>query len=257
MQQNTLLVIFAVINVLVVGIFATTIMRQYLRRQRLAQLYWSIALIMAFIATLAYILLVVGTPTSENGRFFFRLYYTLGAAWTPAWLGLGSVALVSKRRVTLTCFLLLCAASLFALITISEAPMNIDVLARVAGTPGTGILQPGKWLPAIIVLNTLGVVAVVGVAIYSGWQLLRRRTSVAGFQTKHLLWANLLILAGDLFNAAAGSLARAFGLSSSFWLIMALGWIIFYAGVLLTSQRKRTEQKAEPAIDTPKQHVSL
>lgn len=247
MQQNVLLVIFAVINVLVVGLFASTILRQYLQRRRLSQLYWSIALIMAFIATLAYILLVLGTPTDVNGLFFFRLYYTMGAALTPAWLGLGSIALVAKKRATQTCFLLLCAASLFALITISEAPVNMSALAHVAGTPGTGILEPGKWLPAIIVLNTLGVVAVVGVAVYSGLQLLRRRSSIAGFQTKHLLWANLLILSGDLFNAAAGSLARAFGLSSSFWLIMALGWIIFYAGVLLTGRRK----KAAPPVELP------
>src|SRR4051794_21593536 len=106
MQQNILLVIFAIINVLVVGVFAGTILRQYLQRRRLAQLYWSIALFMAFGATLAYILLVLGTPTDANGRFFFRVYYTLGAALTPAWLGLGSIALVAKKRATLSCFLL-------------------------------------------------------------------------------------------------------------------------------------------------------
>ena len=37
---------------------------------------------------------------------------------------------------------------------------------------------------------------------------------------------------------AAGTLARVFGLSSSFWLVMALGWIIFYLGVLLTGKRR-------------------
>ena len=31
-----------------------------------------------------------------------------------------------------------------------------------------------------------------------------------------------------------------FGLESSFWLIMSLGWVVFFAGVLLTSRRTAT-----------------
>lgn len=56
MAQNALLVSFAIINVIVVGIFTGTILRQYLKRHRESQLYWTIALVMAFVATLAYIL---------------------------------------------------------------------------------------------------------------------------------------------------------------------------------------------------------
>lgn len=244
MSQNTVLVIFAVINVIVVGIFTATILRQYVRRHRESQLYWTIALLMAFVATLAYILMVLGDPTSQMGIFYFRLYYTLGAALTPAWLGLGSVALVAGKRLVRTVGILFGAASLWAVIAISDASLNLTALSQIAGTPGTGILQPenGSWLFTIIILNTLGVLLLAGVAIYSGWQLLRRQASVAGFQSKNLLLANILVLAGSLFNAAAGTLARGFGLSSSFWLIMALGWIIFYWGVLLTGKRKRAEK---------------
>jgi hypothetical protein len=248
MAQNIFLLIFAIINVIVIGFFAGTITRQYLQRRREAQLYWSIALLMAFFGTLAYILLVLVIPTSEMGIFFFRLYYVLGAALTPAWLGLGSLALVTGKRTARTCLFLLCMASLLAVVTISEAPLDLVALAHVAGTVGTGILKPAAWLPTIIVLNSAGVVAVVGVALYSGWKLLRRQKSVAGLQTRNLLLANVLILAGDLFNAAAGTLARLFGLSSAFWLIMALGWIIFYQGVLMTGQRKRQiSQPEQPA----------
>lgn len=248
MLQDIFLLIFAIINVIVVGTFAGTILRQYLQRRREAQLYWSIALLMAFFATLAYILLVIGTPTSETGMFFFRLYYVLGAALTPAWLGLGSIALVTSKRVARTCFFLLCLTSLLAVVTISEAPLNLAALANIAGTPGTGILGKGAWLPTIIVLNSAGVLAVVGVALYSGWKLLRRQASVAGLAPRNLLWANVLIFVGDLFNAAAGTLARVFGLASSFWLIMALGWLVFYLGVLMTGWRKQdVSQETQPA----------
>lgn len=250
MSQSTLLLIFAITNVIVLGIFAGTILRQYLQRRREAQLYWSLALLMAFLATLAYIFLIVGTPTSEMGKFFFRLYYVLGAALTPAWLGLGSIALVTGKRTARTGLFLLSLLSLLAVITISEAAMNLGTLAQIAvtGSPGTGILEPSAWLPTLIVLNSAGVVAIVGVAIYSGWKLLRRQSSVAGLQTRNLLWANVLILGGALFNGAAGTLARLVGLASGFWLIMALGWIIFYLGVLMTGRRKRIlSQSEQPA----------
>jgi drug/metabolite transporter (DMT)-like permease len=91
------------------------------------------------------------------------------------------------------------------------------------------------------------VLAVVGVALYSGWKLIRRQSSVAGIQTINLLWANVLILAGDLLNAAAGSLARFFGLQSSFWIIQAFGWTVFFAGVLIASHRPATQTSPEKA----------
>jgi hypothetical protein len=250
MSQNTVLLTFAIINLLIVENFAATILRQYLRKRRDAQLYWSIALFMAFFATLAYILLVTGNPISPSGKFFFRLYYVLGAALTPIWLGLGSIALVTSQRVARTFFLLLSGSTILAVVTISEAPMNLQALAHVAGTTGTGVLVTGAWLPTIIVLNTLGVVAIVGVAIYSGWKLLRRQASVAGFQPHHLLLANVLILAGALFDAAAGTLSRIFGLNSSFWLVMAFGWIIFYLGVLLTGRRKQIMSQPTGPVPT-------
>lgn len=256
MSQNVILFVFAIINVLVVAVFTGTILRQYLRRRRESQLYWTLALLMAFVATLAYILMVASTPTSQMGIFYFRLYYTLGAALTPAWLGLGSLALVLGKRFVRTCCFLLCGASLLAVVTISEAQINLPALARVAGTPGTGVLDPGPWLITLIILNTLGVIVLVGVAIYSGWQLLRRKASVAGFQPGNLLWANVLILAGALFNGAAGTLARVFGLASSFWLVMALGWIIFYLGVLLTGKRKAAATNTATQPATPKKSPS-
>ena len=246
MTNNSILLLFAVVNVVVTGLFAGMVLRQYMRRRRTSQLYWSIALTMAFLATLAYVFMVIVGPTSSTGMLFFRVYYILGAALVPAWLGLGSIALVASPRITRICLIVLSALSILAIVLISIATINISNLSHVAGTPGTGILESGAWLATIIVLNTLGVLAVVGVAVYSGWKLVRRQSSVGGTQTSNLLWANVLILAGDLLNAAAGSLARFFGLESSFWLVMAFGWIMFFAGVLLASRRSATAKQISP-----------
>ena len=246
MTNNSILLLFAVINVVVTGLFAVAVLRQYARRKRPAQLYWSIALIMAFLATLAYVLMVIVGPTSSIGVGLFRIYYIFGAALVPAWLGLGSIALVASPRITRICLIILSALSLLAIVLISTATINMSKLSQIAGTPGTGILEPGLWLVTIIILNTLGVLAVVGVALYSGWKLIRRQSSVAGIQTVNLLWANIMILAGDLLNAAAGSLARFFGLQSSFWIIQAFGWTVFFAGVLIASHRPATASQASP-----------
>jgi hypothetical protein len=246
MTNNSILLLFAIVNVVVTGLFAGAVLRQYARRKRTSQLYWSIALIMAFLATLAYVLMVIVGPTSNTGIALFRIYYILGAALVPAWLGLGSIALVASSRITRVCLIILIALSILAIVLISTATINMSNLSQVAGTPGTGILEPGAWLVTIIILNTLGVLAVVGVALYSGWKLIRRQSSVAGIQTINLLWANVLILIGDLLNAAAGSLARFFGLQSSFWIIQAFGWTVFFAGVLIASRRPATARQTSP-----------
>jgi hypothetical protein len=246
MTNNSILVLFAIVNVVVTGLFAGVVLRQYVRRRRASQLYWSIALTMAFLATLAYVFMVIAVPTSSAGIVLFRIYYILGASLVPAWLGLGSIALVASPRVTRISLIVLSILSILAIVLISTATINMSNLSHIAGTPGTGILVQGAWLVTIIVLNTLGVLAVVGVAAYSGWKLARRQSSVAGIETINLLWANVLILAGDLLNAAAGSFARFFGLESSFWIIQAFGWIVFFAGVLLASRRPVTARQTGP-----------
>jgi hypothetical protein len=248
MSNNTALLAFTIINVAVTGLFAAVVLRQFAQRRRIYQLYWMIALLMAFIATVSYVCMVLVGPTSNTGIFFFRAYYILGAALAPSWLGLGSIALVTGARVTRICFAILTTLSVITAVIIALVPLNMHALSQVAGTPGTGILEnQAAWLPFTITLNSLGVLAVVGVAIYSGWKLMRRQSSVAGFRPGHLLWANVLILIGDLLNASAGTNARAFGLSGTFWLIMSAGWIVFFVGVLLAS-RRAASSKADSEV---------
>jgi hypothetical protein len=238
-MNNPILLLAPAINVLVTGLFASMVLRQYMRRHRSYQLYWSIALCMAFLATLSYVLMLFVQPTSTAGIQFFRVYYIFGAELMPSWLGLGSIALVASERVTRVCAIILSVLSVVAALLILIATINMQNLGQIAGTPGTGILQPGPWLITTITLNTLGVIAIAGVAIYSGWKLLLRQASVSGFRPVNLLWANVLILAGALLIAAAGTLARFFSVESTFWLVMAVGWIVFFVGVLLTSRRPR------------------
>jgi hypothetical protein len=235
MTNTAILILFAVVNVVVTGLFAGVVVSQYLRRHHVYQLYWSIALTMAFIGTLAYVLMVAVGPTTTGGELLFRTYYIFGAALTAAWLGLGSIALISSARITRISLAVLCLLSVLAAVLIATAGIDTGQIRNVAGTAGKGVLQPGVWLVMIIILNTLGALAVVGVAIYSGWKLMRRQS--ANFYTSKFLWANVLIVVGVLLIAYAGGDVRVFGLEGSFWLIMAVGWTVLFAGVLLASRR--------------------
>jgi hypothetical protein len=236
--MNTIVLLLPpTMNVLVTGAFAVVILRQYLQRHRNYQLYWSIALCMAFAATLAYMGMLLVGPTTDTGTVLFRLYYMLGGAIMPSWLGLGSIALASNQRVARICAGLLMLFSFIAGVFVLDATINMRQLSHIAGTPGTGTLQPGPWLVMTIVLNTLGVVAVAGVALYSGLKLLLHQTRMGNTKTSNILRANIFIFLGAILNGVAGSLARFLGLENIFWLIMALGWIILFTGVILASRR--------------------
>ena len=62
MTDTSILLLFAIINIVITGLFAGVVLGQYIRRRRNSQLYWSIALIMAFLATLAYVFMVIVGP---------------------------------------------------------------------------------------------------------------------------------------------------------------------------------------------------
>src|SRR5258708_17608059 len=142
-MNNPIVLIAPIINILVTGIFAGYVLRQYLKRHHRYQLYWTIALIMAFVATLSYVGMILGQPTSDAGILLFRFYYILGGALMPAWLGLGSIALVSSSRVSYICLTILYILSALATVLIFFAQVDMTKLAIIAGNPGTCILKAG------------------------------------------------------------------------------------------------------------------
>ena len=63
-------------------------------------------------------------------------------------------------------------------------------------------------------------------------------------KTINILRANICIFIGAILNAAAGTMARFLGISNTFWLIMALGWIVLFMGVLLAGHRSKIARTA-------------
>src|SRR5258708_18186861 len=110
--------------------------------------------------------MILGQPTSDAGILLFRFYYILGGALMPAWLGLGSIALVSSSRVSYICLTILYILSALATVLIFFAQVDMTKLAIIAGNPGTGILQAGLLGGTIIIFNLLGGVAGGGGATF-------------------------------------------------------------------------------------------
>ena len=220
--------------------FATAVLCQYVHRRRAYQLIWTLALLMSALASAAYLLAL--PPTSS--QLAFRLYYALGGLLMPAWLGLGSIFLSAPRRVAELSLAAVVNIGALGVGAVFSAAIDSETFARLNGGPGAGVLEPGIWLPITIALNTFGVLTVVGVAVYSGVRVAQQRGSV------RLLWANLLVAAGDLVVGVAGAMVRT-GQPWLFWMTMLAGWVVIFVGFLLTRPLPARDSRLDTALNNP------
>jgi hypothetical protein len=235
---------YPVIVFVVSTVFMVSVFRQYQRRHRPYQIVWVLSLATASLGSLAYVFFLGADKT----ELAFRLYYIFGAMLSAPLLGLGSMLLASRsdraRQVTRITIYVVAVLSVIGAISLLTTRINTSALAMLDGGPGTsGVYASGVWLPIIAVLNSFGAIAVIGVALYSAWQVWRREGPA------QYLAANSLIALGTLVIAAAGSTARlGFG-AGLFWLTMAVGWVVLYGGFLLTYMlhRPATTPASPPA----------
>jgi len=220
--------------------FTIALVKQYRTRRKAHQLLWAIALLLGLLGALGYLAALRG---SEAG---FRMYYLAGALWMAPIMGLGSVYLhfgPERSRWVMAVMLLL---GVVASGGILAAPLDAGALARLDGGPGQEILDLGGLpLVALILSNTFGVVAVAGLALRSA---LRSRRSPEG---RGFAAGNLLLAVGVLFLGLAGSLAR-LGVPETFWIMMALGFILLYAGF---QRINAAALRASQATDRPARGV--
>jgi hypothetical protein len=205
-------------------VFGAMLLKQYVERRKPYQLVWTVALFMGCLAGLTFVLFL------EDGRsvFFFRAYYIFGALLMAAYLGLGEVYLLASRRVADITALIVVMLSVVGLSFISIASVNTAMLQGSNVEGGTQAIS-GPAIVFIAVLNTFGAAAVIGGAAYSAYRVWKRHSPV------QFLAANLLIAAGTLLASLAGTLARVTASGSSFWALLAAGFVVLFAGFLLTT----------------------
>ena len=221
------MVLFPALVVTLNGIFTVTMVRQFLRRRKSYQLAWTASLILGCAAA-AFYLLFLGF-----GRLtvYFQIYYLCGGLLMAAYLGLGSIYLHAGKRVGNYAAGVLILASVVAAFCLFSAPVDASRLHAAASSlgPGTSAIGPGPWKALAAVLNSLGAVAVIAGAIYSAWRSIIRHAPARIFQ------ANLLIAGGTLIAAIAGVVADQGTFAGSFWIVLAVGFIVLFAGFLLAS----------------------
>jgi hypothetical protein len=226
------------------SVFFLAVARQYVQRRRPHQFAWALSLAAAAAGSLCYVIFLA----ADKSELAFRLYYVFGALLTAPLLGLGSILIISRDAAALVrarwivyVVSAACAAGTIALLT---NPIHATVLHRLNGGPGTNpdVYAAGPGVAFVVVLNIFGALAVVGVAIYSAWQLYKRRGS------RRLVAANVIIALGTYVISQAGGMARTDHGVGLFWLTMAIGWVILFAGFLLTFNLHR--DVPNPAISS-------
>jgi len=209
--------IIPLVSCVVSFIFALTVLDQFFARRKPYQLVWAIGLFMYFIST--------GTEfwvgTWGLNQIIYRLWYLFGAIFVAAYLGMGTLYLLTPRRVAHSIMVILLVASLYAIFQVFTASIDISTLHHLSGVAmpqGVRLMTP--------FFNTFGTIALVGGAIYSAWVFWRRRLM------PHRVISNILIAVGALLPAFGGTLMRFGGDINVFYLLELLGIIIIFIGFL-------------------------
>ncbi len=198
-------------------VFAVTVLDQFFAQRKPYQLIWAIGLFMYFIST--------GTEfwTGAWGlnETIYRLWYLFGAIFVAAYLGMGTLYLLARRRVAHIIMAILLVASLYAMFRVFATSIDLSTLHHLSGSAmpqGVRLMTP--------FFNTFGTIALVGGAIYSAWVYWRRRFM------PHRMISNILIAVGAILPAFGGMLMRLGGPIWFFYLLELLGIIIIFIGFL-------------------------
>ncbi len=216
--------------------FAVLVLRQYLERKRMHQFMWSIALGLWIIAVGAELVATV----SHWSPLIYRAYYATGALLIPAWLGMGTLYLVTPRRWADLIFGVLVILSVIGVLLIALWPIDAAGLesTREQFVP----LRIFPFFPVqlvLVVLNIFGSIAFVGGALWSAVHFARARTM------GDRVVATVLIAIGGLIAAAAHSLGALGGIE--LFRISELAAVIFiFVGFVLSTPVASKNAAAAP-----------
>jgi hypothetical protein len=224
----------------VATVFAQATGVRYSRSKARHQGAWTFALALFALASAA---LATAASTGWD-RGTFRVFYLLGAVLNVPWLALGTVYLISGRRVGDRVRTGLVLFTGFAIGVMLAAPIHGVIL------PDGGI-PVGKdhfgVLPRVLagVGSGVGAVVVFGGALYSAISFARRRVPGTG----PLAGGNALIALGTLVLSSGGLLQGVIGQDTAFVTSLALGIVVVYAGFVVASSGTRPAPPAVDAVD--------
>lgn len=227
--------IYPLIVLAVALVFAVILFRQYLSRRRHYQLVWTFSLALGALAALFFILFLA----TDRNETYFKLYYICGGLLMAAYLGLGEIYLLAPRRWANGTAIAVVLLSLLGLALILGASASSAALHASNVEAGTHIIS-GPSVAVIAVLNSFGALAVIGGALWSAWNVWRRSGPV------RFLASNALIASGTILASLAGTLARLTGNGGAFWALLAVGFVVLFAGFILTTRGPARKPVASP-----------
>ena len=206
------------LTAIVASIFAVVVVRQYASHRKTYQLMWAAGFAMfAGAAFAGYLARSDGTTETE-----YRLFYLFGAILNVAWLSLGTLYLLARRRLADLALVAVAILSLLAAYAVVAVPVDLTA----AADSGRGF--PNGSLARILagVGSGLGSIVLIGGALWSAWIFLRRR------RNGRRALANVIIAIGVLIVAAGGT-ATFTGASGVLEAANLVGLSVMFAGFLL------------------------
>ena len=205
-------------------IFAFFVLRRYTARRGPHLLLWGIGMIFYSIG---------GFCEGYYGALgwnplVFRLWYLFGALLVAAWLGQGTVYLLTRRKWAHALMALLALGSLYGLMRVFGAQLDPSLMTTSLHTgselSGHAIVTPGvRTLTPFF--NLYGTVTLVGGAAWSVWIFWRKRILL------HRTIGNILIAVGATLPAFGGIFSR-MGLGNALYVSELLGAVLMFIGFL-------------------------
>ncbi len=203
--------------------FAVTVLDQYFARRKAFQLLWAIGLFMYSIAAFTEFYSGVFGITD----LMLRLWYLIGAILVAAYMGMGTIYLLMRRRAANVIMLILGLASVWAAIRVFTVKIDITGLDHLTGM---GVMPIDIRAILAATFNTFGTFALVGGAAYSAWIFWRKRI------LQHRVISNILIAAGAMMPVVGGSIVALTDQLVFLFIFELAGIIVMFAGFLRTKE---------------------
>lgn len=215
--------IIPLIAAIVSLVFALTVLDQFFARRKPYQLVWATGIFLYFLGTGTEFLM----EAQGLNEATYRVWYLSGAILVAAYLGMGTLYLLMRRRTAHIIMVILTVVTVYAVFASLTASLNSDALSAMP--PLTGEAMPGGVRVMTPFLNSFGTLALVGGAVYSAWIFWRKKV------LPHRVVSNILIAVGAMLPAAGGTSLR-LGNPQLFYIFELLGIIIIFLGFLRSKE---------------------
>lgn len=218
---------FPLVGSIIAAVFMVLLLIQYLKRRKMHQLLWTVAIGLWFITMLLEFLsdpeLMGGNPTT------YKVFYVFAASLVGI-MGAGSLYLLTHKPWGK--YFLLYVIAVFIPFIALGLTASVDTAMLTEGFKTAGKAMPSHVRIFSPLLTVPGGIFLIGGAVYSFWLDRTKRY-------------NLLIALGGIFPLMGGSLARA-GNITLFYAFDTIGALLLFIGFLLSMEYiKRKEEKKE------------